>query len=412
MKKSLLSLSFMVVGCISLSTSCVREVILDAGENPQVVVECILSTDDVQELRLNFTKGASKDESEPPTDAVATLIDLTFKKEVGQFVRKEGDLWTLDYTPTPYHKYRLEVQVPGYELIYAEDTMPGQVKCYYAIQSAGGINLMHYPFAVDDERIMNALETYISHRYIDKTGKSNYLRGTAYLLYDIPHPFLIYGMNYNPVTEEYEMVQQLCTDHPAVSSTTLSGGSYVPPSIIPELPRVQLHPYLEGVPLHNRYLIFPKRAEEIQKCFVISGSFAGSWTPQSPEDYYEGKPAGYLMFVSMSDNYKRYLDEAIRLQILDESDDMTRIYIRDNMYTNVNGGVGLFAATFEEKGDWARVYMNLDAWERYWSEYERDPGQFYDRYGQWHYNVNDREGLEYLYESGRLTENEFVRIGW
>ena len=253
---------------------------------------------------------------------------------------------------------------------------------------------MHYPFAVDDERIMKALETYISHRYIDKTGKVNYLRGTAYLLYDIPHPFLIYGMNYNPVTEEYEMVQQLCTDHPAVSSSTLSGGSYVPPSIIAELLRVQLHPYLEGVPLHNRYLIFPKRAEEIQKCFVISGSFAGSWTPQSTEDYNEGKPAGYLMFVSMSDNYNRYLDEAIRLQILDESDDMTRIYIRDNMYTNVNGGVGLFAATFEEKGDWARVYMNLDAWERYWSEYERDPGQFYDRYGQWHYNVNDREGLD------------------
>lgn len=328
-----------------------REVTLDADEKPVVVVECVLKNSDVQKLRLNFTKGASDDEADPLTEAIATLIDLTAKKEVGQFVREEGDLWTLDYIPVQYHDYRLEVQVPGYELIYAEDTMPGQVKCYYAIQSAGGINLMHYPFAVDDERIMKALETYISHRYIDKTGKVNYLRGTAYLLYDIPHPFLIYGMNYNPVTEEYEMVQQLCTDHPAVSSTTLSGGSYVPPSIIAELPRVQLHPYLEGVPFHNRYLIFPKRAEEIQKCFVISGSFAGSSTPQSTEDYYEGKPAGYLMFVSMSDNYNRYLDEAIRLQILDESDDMTRIYIRDNMYTNVNGGVGLFAATFEEKGD-------------------------------------------------------------
>ena len=55
--------------------------------------------------------------------------------------------------------------------------------------------------------------------------------------------------------------------------------------------------------------------------------------------------------------------------------------------------------------------MNLDAWEKYWSEYERDPNQFYDRNGRWYYYVNDKEGLEYLYESGRMTEDEFARIG-
>lgn len=409
MKQSYMFIFYTSLAIVVFLNSCVREVTLDAGEKPVVVVECVLKNSDVQELRLNFTKGASKDESEPLTDAVATLIDLTFKKEVGQFVRKEGDLWTLDYTPTPYHEYRLEVQVPGYELIYAEDTMPGQVKCYYAIQRGNGIGLGHYLFAFEDERIMAALNAGVPKRYIDKTQKLNYLRGSVYLLYDIPHPFLIYGMNYNPVTEEYEIVQQLCTDHPAVSSTTLSGGSYVPPSIIEELPRVQLHPYLEGAPLHNRYLMFPKRSEEIQKFFVISGSFTGSWDPYRWGQ--ENDPRGYLVFVSMSDNYKRYLDEAIRLQAMEESADLTRIYIRDNMYSNVNGGVGLFAATFEEKAEWARLYMNLDAWEKYWSEYERDPNQFYDRNGRWYYYVNDKEGLEYLYESGRMTEDEFARIG-
>ena len=124
MKVCLQYIFCVLLAMASLLTSCVKEVTLDADEKPAVVVECVLKNSDVQELRLNFTKGASKDESEPPTDAVATLIDLTFKKEVGQFVRKEGDLWTLDYTPTPYHEYRLEVQVSGYELIYAEDTMP------------------------------------------------------------------------------------------------------------------------------------------------------------------------------------------------------------------------------------------------------------------------------------------------
>ena len=410
--KSLYSIIVSFLLYLLLPTSCVRDVILDAGGKPVVVVECVLSNTDVQELRLNFTKGASKIEADPLTEAVATLIDLTYKKDVGQFVKRDGDLWTLDYTPIQHHAYRLEVEVPGYDMIYAEDTMPRQVKCYYAMQRGNpSTGLTHYDFAFDDWRIMQTLDSGVSQRYHDRTNNLNYLRGSVYLLYDVPHPFLIYGMNYNPVTEDYEIVKQLCTDHAAVSSSTLSGGTYVPPSIIEELPRVQLHPYLEGTPLHNRYLIFPKNSDAMQEFFVLSGSFAGAWSPQSYEDYQEDKPKGYLVFVSMSDNYKRYLDDAIRLQILNEPGDLTRIYVRDNIYSNINGGIGLFAATSEERGDWARIYMNLDAWEIFWSKYEEDPKQFYDKYGYWRYYVNDREGLEHLVESGRLTEDEFARIG-
>ena len=52
--------------------SCVRDVVLDAGENPQLVVECVMSNDTIQKLYLCFTKGASREEAEPLTDAVAT----------------------------------------------------------------------------------------------------------------------------------------------------------------------------------------------------------------------------------------------------------------------------------------------------------------------------------------------------
>ena len=392
--------AIMSIACL---TSCIRDVGLDAGEKPLVVVECVLKNSDVQELRLNFTKGASKAEAEPLTDAVAKLIDLTFKKEVGQFIRKEGDLWTLDYTPTPYHEYRLEVQVPGYELIYAEDAMPGKVKCYYACQDYNGLG--HW---FDDSRVVGSLEAGAARRYRDRTNKLNYLRGTVYVFHEVLHPFLIYGMNYNPVTNDYEIVEQLCTDHEAVSSATLSGGKYLPPSIIKELPKVQLHPYLAGAPLHNRYLMFPKHAEEIQESFVISGSFAGEWFPQLTTYGEEPEPTGYLMFVSMSDIYKRYLDDAIRLQILDQSTDMTSIYVRDNMYSNIHGGIGLFAAIAEERAVWAMIYLNIDAWEKYWTAYEANPEQFYDLW----YTVDDRDGLYPWYVAGKLSEEDFkVKIG-
>lgn len=92
----------------SLLTSCVQEVTLDADEKPAVVVECVLKNSDVQKLRLNFTKGPSEDEADPLTEAI------------GEFKKSTGNLWTLDYTPVSAHHYRLEVQVPGYDLIWAE----------------------------------------------------------------------------------------------------------------------------------------------------------------------------------------------------------------------------------------------------------------------------------------------------
>ena len=78
-------------------SSCVRDVIMDAEERPTVVVECILTNSDTQELHLNFTKGASKAEAEPLTEADAALVDLTEGQTVGEFKKSTEDLWTLDY---------------------------------------------------------------------------------------------------------------------------------------------------------------------------------------------------------------------------------------------------------------------------------------------------------------------------
>ena len=84
MKQSYRSSFAVLLALISLLTSCVKEVTLDAGEKPAVVVECVLKNSDVQELRLNFTKGASEDEADPLTEAI------------GEFKKSTGNLWTLD----------------------------------------------------------------------------------------------------------------------------------------------------------------------------------------------------------------------------------------------------------------------------------------------------------------------------
>lgn len=104
-------------------TSCVRDTDLDSGEIPQVVVECILTNSSVQTLRLCYTKGASR-EREPLTEAEALLFDVSADANAGSFSFAGEDGWTLGYEPVAGHTYRLEVRVPGYDLITAEQTMP------------------------------------------------------------------------------------------------------------------------------------------------------------------------------------------------------------------------------------------------------------------------------------------------
>ena len=118
------SLLFPLAVLPALLCSCAKEIVMDAREEPVVAVECILSEQPIQTLRLSFTKGAAMDEAPTLTEADAVLIDLTEGKTVGSFKRQDDGTWALDYAAVPEHSYRLEVDVPGYETVWAEQTMP------------------------------------------------------------------------------------------------------------------------------------------------------------------------------------------------------------------------------------------------------------------------------------------------
>ena len=75
--------------------SCVKDVIMDAQEKPQVAVVCILSNEPVQELTLLFTKGASQKGQVSVTEAEAILIDESFNEEVGHFIHQGNGVLNL-----------------------------------------------------------------------------------------------------------------------------------------------------------------------------------------------------------------------------------------------------------------------------------------------------------------------------
>ena len=338
MKKTQVNSVAIVFLAMAILSSCVREVILDAGERSQVVVECVLTNDETQELRLNFTKGASKAEAEPLTEAVATLIDLTEGKTVGAFVRSTGDLWILDYFPVTGHRYRLEVSVPGYDPISGEDTMPEDCKV-------------------------------ISYTYCGELWESRhppvdnpFFRGTAHSIKSVPEITLVYGMNYNSQTGTHELADEIFTNLPCVDEFTITDKTYIPEihSSAPSCcyPVESLYIDLKDRYKHNRYLriekdtmmdflnAYQKETGEAEIDFIVFGNFTGDW--YFCEGYGFREPSeteGFLVFESLSANYDSFVREAIHYMQIKESTDMSSIYLRDNIYSNIAGGLGIFAAS-------------------------------------------------------------------
>ena len=371
-------------------SSCVRDVIMDAEERPTVVVECILTNSTMQELHLNFTKGASKAEAEPLTEAAATLIDLTSGMTVGEFDKASGDLWTLDYSPVSNHQYRLEVQVPGYDLIYAEDTMPESLNVYSFTWTE---NILH-SWGPPAPSFRN----------------NSFCAGTIFSFESLPKYTLIYGMNYNTKTDRHEIADEIFTNLPVVDNFNITSDVYFPEIVKWEEDLYvscdavkSLYADLKGVPKHKQYLLLNK--EELSDHlfqfmdqeayggydFMVFGSFTGDWYwrhSSMQQDF--GKPLpteGYLMFESLSDNYLAYIRDAIHFMQLKESTDMTTIYLRDNIYTNVVGGRGIFAATFKQVQQCANTFRT-GILEDSFSAY----GIIADEEG---YNFSDNEPYEY-----------------
>lgn len=378
-------------------SSCVRDVIMDAEERPTVVVECILTNSDTQELHLNFTKGASKNVAEPLTEAAATLIDLTSGMTVGEFDKASGDLWTLDYSPVSNHRYRLEVQVPGYDLIYAEDTMPDSLYVYSYTWSENLLDNLWGPPA-------------------PSFSDNSFCGGTLFSFGSLPKYTLIYGMNYNPQTGKHEIADEIFTNLPVVDNFNITSEVYVPEIVKWEEDLYvscdavkALYADLKGAPKHKQYLMLNKEElsdylfqfvdQEKDKYssysviydFMVFGSFTGDWywrRSSQQQDFGNPLPTeGYLVFESLSDNYLAYIRDAIHIMQLKESTDMSTIYLRDNLYTNVVGGLGIFAASSKQIQQCANKFRTGILEDRF-----PDYGIISDEDG---YRFADKERYEY-----------------
>ena len=336
-------------------SSCIRDVIMDAKEKPQVVVVCVLSDEPVQTLQLSFTKGASLAEAPALTDAVAMLYDGT--KAVGEFKHGSDGIWRLEYAAIPGDTYRLEVQVPGYDLIYAEQMMPAEqayVEVHYFCNLSGYVEPWSGWVTENDPA-----GDWTYRRWPEDEEQPGY---ETFYLSESASPIWICAMNYNEETSCHEVAEYICTDAEA-DNINITDEVYHP--LKKEVPnpyklseyhgdlaetfynahKMELYPTLAGKPLYKSYVCIPKG----RHVFSLSGSFEGF------------NDNGYILFTTLSADYEKYMMEASNYQQIMASSDISTIYLRDNLFTNISGGVGIFGARISRKYPWTSSYTYVDA---------------------------------------------------
>lgn len=354
-----LILSFIVL----FLNGCVRDTTLDSGVERKLVVEFILDNEGPQDLYLSITRRPGETAAPIVQDAEIKLRDLNTGYE-GSFVREDDIHWTLDYLGIPGHRYRLEVNADGYDSISAEQEMPereGLVKTGYG---------NFFPFPV-----------YISYGYFFSV---NYL----------PDYLMIRGIRKNRETGETSPVDYLCTDYPGLEEvnaterlyngnpkwrTETKTGDWSYEYAYHDEPVAgmdgrwtYMFPNLIGKALYKGSLLICKvddndaRLDRLYdfkeyvtedgdtkdaKGFCVSGSFhegIAYWDYQTKE-YYDSDHnqidyVEYLVYSALSKDYGRFVKDVYQLKKTHEADDLSTIYLRDNIYSNVKGGLGIFGA--------------------------------------------------------------------
>lgn len=102
--------------------SCTKDIDLNQKYKKKIVVNCILTTDSIQTLSLTYSKPLHQyyyDEVETAT--VRLYLDSS---EIGHFKKTAYGKWKINYKPVFGGNYKLKVEIPKWPLIEASTRMP------------------------------------------------------------------------------------------------------------------------------------------------------------------------------------------------------------------------------------------------------------------------------------------------
>jgi len=330
MMKSSLSISAVV---LFLALSCIRPADFET-DITAVVVNCILCYPyDVQELTLSYSVPNGKKTNEPINQATISLFDQTAGELAGFFVPIGDGKWQSQISVQPAHEYKLDIDIDGKEHISSITTVPESQTIQY---------FQNGEVTWTDDFVKNSL----IHEKVS----------TEYDFSAIGNSIWMYILNYDVSAGKHVISDRIATSNRHVDEFNRSGEALT----LDE--EWKVHAYKHNGAYYNKFLHFVQRdGLEMSKTTLIAGdmsepfysSFDSSPTNQSGQSPSAcfGEPStmpvdkmGYVVLVSVSDDYDIYLKDIILRKMKEEGHDVTVLYDKEHIFTNINGGVGIFGA--------------------------------------------------------------------
>ena len=335
-------------------TSCTRVTDLTPEGRGEVVVVCVLTEKTPQKLTLDLTDIASPSDRDALSGAAVTLSDEKAGTEIGQFQKRDGNGWTLDYAAVPEHRYRLEVLIPGREKLEARTTMPPRSGISYRFVFSG----VGFSDREEDDREL----------------------GMLYSTQSLPEgPVWVMGVNRDVSTGRYEVAPQIATslsiaDPFNVTDAVFRGSDFLDEKVLKELERInetdkaEFYGNVEGHPLYDRMLRIPSSREADREAASYPPGYfsvAGPFNIDFEFDFnrwvlIESEETGYILFISPSYEYDLFLRETLSKKMQqDKWGDYASIFSRQNVYSNIDNGLGVFGARTEQKLPWNKTIHGI-----------------------------------------------------
>ena len=343
-----------------LATSCTEKVNLDPHERG-IVVHAIMEDSTVQQVKLFYTSYLSETYYPPVEEAEVYMEKMEGEEAVERydFHKKEDGLWEADLYPQQLAYYKLTVNIPGNDVITATTQFPLRNR-FYARQKRPN----HSNSQIISESISNFKDDN------NQTAESS-IRYCARMLFSF--------MDYIPESKSYELATEIYRSTLLIESWRFQCclfedyDCFIPYGIRRSMWNFTPKQFSN---ITDSDYIIPQEAAFDYSEFIIdylTGYVSAKarryrFGPGSRFDCYH--PLSYMIIRNINEDFELYLKSVIAKNIgLGRKDisDLTHIWEKDEIYSNVKNGLGIFAAECRYEL-MVKDYLYKDI-PPYWEEY-------------------------------------------
>jgi hypothetical protein len=322
MRQSALFIIYLLTSISAIS--CVETIVMDPGEKDlPVMVNCLLTPDSkVQTLYLQYVMGKSAKEYIPITEAkvyVSSFFFTTTTKNYFHYV--DGNRWESESFPVVGgRRYRLTVEIPGRDPIWAETTCP------IAYRPALHTDL-HEVHSMDYHSVYYQIEQFPTDKSHIKTS-----------------PVWVFAKGKLKTIEQCdENYPFIVTDHPYADDFNINGRKFSDLSFTGDFdghcmsiswPAFHnMRRMMPELPLHDELV----RIEHLDtnRFHILAGPIEYPKVGEPHQDHF--------VFSFVSDEYDKYL-RSVYVKSRKTEHDITSIYSTESVYSNIEGGVGIFGS--------------------------------------------------------------------